>query len=295
MMRMFLRSVWLLLMVPGLAYGQTAAHPADSSANTSDVGTQLDALRESLLRTQQQVAAQQQEIQILKAQLKGGQSGTGGALASAVEVIRTSPAGPDANPSEPSPEIHNGNASSASQSSDQPTQQGGQQAPIGSIKLGDAVLNLGGFVDFENIFRTTNTQSNIATNFAGIPFNNTAQGRTAELRTTAQFSRLNMKIEDNFRGSHIMGYVEGDFSGNSAPGVYQSVNPLTNRLRLYFGYVKRGNWEFLGGQTWSWLTPNREGIGPMPSDLAITYNEDQNLAVGVPYTRAAELRAAYHP
>src|SRR5277367_6147620 len=124
-MRILLRCAWLLLVIPGLAYGQTAAPPADSSANTSDVGTQLDALRESLLRTQQQVAAQQQEIQILKAQLKGGQSGNGGALVSAAEVIRTNPTGPDANPSAPSPEIHNGSASSASQSADQPTQQGG--------------------------------------------------------------------------------------------------------------------------------------------------------------------------
>src|ERR1700690_509569 len=100
-MRILLRSVWLLLMIPGLAYGQSAAGPAGSSTNTSDVGTQLNALRESLLRTQQQVAAQQQEIQILKAQLKGGQSGTGGAVVSAVEVIRTNPAGPDAHPSDP--------------------------------------------------------------------------------------------------------------------------------------------------------------------------------------------------
>ena len=115
-----------------------------------------------------------------------------------------------------------------------------------------------------------------------------------EFRTTAQFSRLNFKIEDNFRGTDFLGYVEGDFSGNSAPGVYQSVNGLTNRLRLYFGYAKRGKWEILGGQTWSWLTPNRDGIGPIPSDLAITYNEDQNLGVGVPYTRAAEFRVAYH-
>src|SRR5271155_1764918 len=294
-MRFLLRSVWLLLMIPGLAYGQTATQPADSSAKTSDVGTQLDSLRESLLRTQQQVAAQQQEIQILKAQLKGGQTGTvGGTSVSTAEVVRTNPTEPDANPSEPSPEIRNGNASSASQSSDQPTQEGGQQAPIGSIKLGDAVLNLGGFVDFENIFRTTNTQSNIATNFAAIPFSNTALGSTSEFRSTAQFSRLNFKIEDHFRGTDFLGYVEGDFSGNSAPNVYQSVNGLTNRLRLYFGYARHGNWEVLGGQTWSWLTPNRVGIGPIPSDLAITYNEDQNLGVGVPYTRAAEFRVAYH-
>ncbi len=294
-MRIFLRSACLLLMIPGLAYGQTAAHPAESSANTSDVATQLDALREALLRTQQQVAAQQQEIQVLKTQLKGGQPGNaGGALITAAEVVRPNPAPPSANPSDVSPEIHPDVVSSVTRSSDQQAQQTEQKAAAGSIKLGDATLTPGGFVDFENIYRTTNTQSNIATNFAGIPFSNTPQGNVSELRSTAQFSRLSMKLEDHFRGVDLVGYVEGDFSGNSAPNVYQSVNGLTNRLRLYFGYARHGKWEVLGGQTWSWLTPNRTGIGPMPSDLAISYNEDQNLAVGVPYTRAAEFRVAYH-
>jgi hypothetical protein len=167
-------------------------------------------------------------------------------------------------------------------------------SPLSSFKLGDAVLTPGGFVDLENVFRTTNTQNNIATNFAAIPFSNTAQGHLTEFRTTAQFSRLNLKVFDKFGGNEITGYIEGDFSGNDASNVYQSVNGHTNRLRLYFGDFKRGKWEFLGGQTWSWLTPNRNGIGPMPSDLAITYNEDQNLEVGLPYTRAAELRVAYH-
>ena len=291
-MRIFSRTVWLLLMVPGLAYGQSAAKPADSSANTSDVATQLDALREALLRTQQQLAAQQQEIQVLKTELKSGQSGTaGGALITAAEVVRPNPTPPSANPSDVSPEIHPDVVSSVTRSADQ---QADQKPAAGSIKLGDATLTPGGFVDFENIYRTTNTQSNIATNFAAIPFSNTAQGNVSELRTTAQFSRLSMKLEDNFRGVDLVGYVEGDFSGNSAPNVYQSVNGLTNRLRLYFGYARHGKWEILGGQTWSWLTPNRTGIGPMPSDLAISYNEDQNLAVGVPYTRAAEFRVAYH-
>jgi hypothetical protein len=294
-MRIFLRGLWLLLMIPGLAYGQTAAHPADSTAGTSDVGAQLDLLREALLRTQQQVAAQQQEIQILKSQLKGGQSGSAGAaLIPAVAVVQPNSAPPKDNPSDPSPEIHNAIASPVNRPADQQPPQDDQQASVGSIKLGDAVLTPGGFVDFENVFRTTNTQSNIATNLSGFPFSNTPLGRVSEFRTTAQFSRLSVKVEDNFRGVDIIGYVEGDFSGNSAPGVYQSVNGLTNRLRLYFGYAKRGRWEILGGQTWSWLTPNRTGIGPMPSDLAVTYNEDQNLGVGVPYTRAAEFRVAYH-
>ena len=296
-MRILLRSLCFLLLAPGLVYGQNAAaHHADSSTNTSDVGSQLDALREALLQTQQQVAAQQQEIQNLKEQLKGGQPGTGdGAPVSTAGLVRPSPTSANLNSSHLSPDIHNASTKPLSASANRQAPQDGQQAPVGSIKVGDAILTPGGFVDFENIFRTTNTQSNIATDFAGIPYSNTAQGHVTEFRTTAQFSRLNLKLEDNFRGNVLIGYVEGDFSGNSAPTVYQSVNGLTNRLRLYFGYSKRGNWEILGGQTWSWLTPNRNGIGPMPSDLAITYNEDQNLGVGVPYTRAAEFRVAFHP
>ena len=288
-MRILLPSLCFLLMVPGFAYGQTAAQQADSSSDPSDVSAEINALREALLRTQQQVAAQQQEIEILKAQSRSGQT-------AAIEAVSPSPTPPNANPSNFSPGIHDGNgvADAVIPSAHQQTQQGEQQPALGTIKIGDAVLTPGGFVDFENIFRTTNTQSNIATNFAGIPFSNTPQGRLTEFRSTAQFSRLNFKIEDHFRNADFLGYVEGDFSGNSAPNVYQSVNGLTNRLRLYFGYVKRGKLEVLGGQTWSWLTPNRSGIGPIPSDLALTYNEDQNLGVGVPYTRAAEFRVAYH-
>ena len=33
----------------------------------------------------------------------------------------------------------------------------------------------------------------------------------------------------------------------------------------------------------------------MPNDLALTYDEDGNAQVGIPYTRAAEFRVVYHP
>jgi hypothetical protein len=293
-MRFLLRTVCFLLILPGLAHGQTIAPQAGSSSSTSDIGAEVKALREALLRTQQQVARQQQEIEILKGQSKTGPAATDSTAISPAGAASPISTPHSANSSDVAPEVHSVVANTSSQAGDPQAQKAAQTVPQASIKLGDAVLTPGGFVDFENVFRTTNTQSNIATDFAGIPYSNTASGSTTEFRTTAQFSRLNFKIEDTFRGNDFVGYVEGDFSGNSAPNVYQSVNGLTNRLRLYFGYAKRGKWELLGGQTWSWLTPNRDGIGPMPSDLAVTYNEDQNLGVGVPYTRAAEFRVAYH-
>jgi hypothetical protein len=171
--------------------------------------------------------------------------------------------------------------------------QSATQAPP-SLKIGTATFTPGGFVDIENLFRTTNTQNNLTTNYAAIPFSNTAQGRETEYRLTGQFSRFPITVKDKFGANDMTGYCEADFSGNDATSVYQTVNSHTLRLRLCFAHLNRGKWEILGGQTWSWLTPNRTGLGPMPSDLAVTYNEDQNLGVGLPYTRAAEFRVAYH-
>src|ERR1700756_4068689 len=285
-----LRVLCLLLIAPGVVCAQKSSEKPDSSPNNSDVATELKTLREALMQTQKQVAAQQEEIESLKARSNAGSLSASNQL---------SPAEAEAGaPDSASASIQPASVHTTAYVRRQPTRQDDQekaQSPIQGFKIGDAVLTPGGFVDFENIFRTTNTQSNIATSFATIPYSNPPQGNISEFRTTAQYSRLNLMVKDKYRGAEIIGYVEGDFSGNDAPGVYQSVNPHTNRLRLYFGDSRRGKWEFLGGQTWSWLTPNREGIGPIPSDLAITYNEDQNLGVGVPYTRAAEFRVAYHP
>ena len=278
------------VLLSGVLLGQAKAQNSDLSNNES-LSAEVKALREALSQTQKQMAVQQREIEALKANSRNAE------IHSAASELLP---GAEANGSSSSSLEPKTAFVSANVEPQLPMQQGQQtskpqNSPLGSFKVGEAVLDLGGFVDLENIFRTTNTQSNVATPFGAIPYNNTAQGRITELRTTAQFSRLNVKVTGSFRGNELTGYVETDFSGNDAPSVYQSVNSHTNRLRLYFANLKRGKWEFLAGQTWSWLAPNRQGIGPMPVDLALTYNEDQNLGVGVPYTRAAEFRVAYHP
>ncbi|MFY9732343.1 MAG: hypothetical protein WAK24_17170 [Candidatus Acidiferrales bacterium] len=281
-----LRVLCLLLIAPTVIWAQSS--PDDSPTNNTELAGEVKALREALLQTQKQMAAQQQQIETLKAQSNAGLLPTSN---------RLSPTEGEASaPNSASASIQPATVNTAAYVQPQPTPQDQEKAPslAQGFKIGDAVLTPGGFVDLENIFRTTNTQSNIATSFASIPYSNTPQGNISEFRTTAQYSRLNLMVKDKYRGNDITGYIEGDFSGNDAPGVYQSVNPHTNRLRLYFGDFKRGKWEFLGGQSWSWMTPNRTGIGPIPADLALTYNEDQNLGVGLPYTRAAEFRVAYH-
>jgi hypothetical protein len=245
--------------------------PPNQSSSTNgprDLASELETLRKALAETQKQVAAQQREIEALKNGLKS--AGT--------PIQNEQRSGPVLQPNTP-PQSSSASSNAASET---------------GVRIGNVVFTPGGFLDLENIYRTTNTQSNIATNFAAIPFNNTEQGNISEFRTTAQFSRLSLLISSKFGIHDITSYIETDFSGNNAPNVYQSVNGHTNRLRLFFADARLGKWEILGGQTWSWITPNRNGLGPMTVDLALTYNEDQNLSVGIPYTHAAELRAAYH-
>jgi hypothetical protein len=281
---------FVCLLLPCIALAQGSAQQTDSSKNDSDLAAEVKALRDALLQTQKQMAAQQLEIEALKERAKTEQAASVG-IEQAPRVMDA--AMHTAIPSSP------GSASSSigANVGSQPVsleQAKEKEKPLGSFNVGDAVFTPGGFVDFENIFRTTNTQNNIATNFAAIPYGNTAQGHLTEDRVTAQYSRFNIKVTDKVGDNELTGYCEADFSGNDATNVYEVVNGHTLRLRLCFMDLQRGKWEVLGGQTYSWLTPNRNGLGPLPSDMATTYNEDQNFQVGLTFTRAAEFRVAYH-
>ena len=75
-----------------------------------------------------------------------------------------------------------------------------------------------------------------------------------------------MKVGGNYGANNITGYVEGDFNGNDAANVFNTTNPHTLRLRLYFVDVRRGSWEFTAGQAWSLITPNRVGTSPFGPD-----------------------------
>jgi len=259
---------------------QTPAAPAQS-----DISEQLRKLQDALEAQQKQIAAQQEQIAEQKKELERlKQQQAAPALVSAPAGTRTA-----------SPQLVN--ADLRTPTAPAPAQQDSNQAkesPL-SFRIGSTEFTPGGFVDFENVFRTTNSGSIVTTNFGSIPFNSTTQGQMTEFRMTAQFSRLNLKVTGKHGVTDITGYFEMDFNGNDAANGFVTGNSHTFRERLAFANVRRHNWEFLGGQTWSWLTPNRRGIGPMPSDLALTYNEDGNAQAGIPYTRASEFRVVYHP
>ncbi len=266
-----LQAASVFLLASSLAMGQAPSAAAD---DPNSVAAEIKALREAMAAQQQQIAQQQQQIEKLQKQASAPQQDS--TSADAGRLVNAS--------------LNTNNPVNVSA---RPLQDKPKESPL-SFRIGAAEFTPGGFVDFENVFRSTNTGNVTATNFWTIPFNNTVQGHLTEYRSTGQYSRFNIKTHAKFGENDVTGYVEFDFNGNDAANVFVTSNPHTDRLRLYWLDLKRGKWEFLGGQTWGLQTPNRVGLSPNPSDIFTTLGEDAQTHVGVNYTRAAEFRATYH-
>jgi hypothetical protein len=167
-----------------------------------------------------------------------------------------------------------------------------------TLSLGNVDLTVGGFVDVQTAWRTTNTGNPGGLNFFAIPFSNTVGGNISEARINAANSRLSLKADTHFQWAgepvHAVGYFEGDFLGNDAANVFVTSNSHTFRVRQFFVDAQRGQWEILAGQAWSWVTPNRVGLASYPEAIFNTNDYDPNYNVGLTWTRATQLRVAYH-
>jgi hypothetical protein len=271
-----------------------------TAAPASAVEGEIQQLREALSEQQALLQTQQARIVQLENQLHVGQ-GQPVALASGTASGAVSIAGSaSAAPTEASSSL--GQPMSAAMAQPNPPQSGGTQKPGEPVpsplswKLGAAEFTPGGWADILGIFRTSDIGSGTGTTFGSIPFNNQEpQAGLTEFRATAQTSRLSLKVEANVNdATSVLGYVESDFNGYQPPNAYTSTNSGTFRLRLAFADIKHNNWEFIGGQTWSLLTPNRVGLSSMPQDVFTGYRLDTSYVAGLAYARQAAFRVIYH-
>src|SRR6202166_1424633 len=177
--------------------------------------------------------------------------------------------------------------------------QGGEKESPLFFKIGGAEFYPLGFLDATSIFRTTNltTQGggSIGTSFGSIPFNNTILGRDTEEKFSTQNSRLGLRVESDAGGGHVTGYLEADFLGYLAPNGNVTSNSDSLRMRLYWVDYKRGTWEVLGGQSWSFMTPNRNGLSALPGDLFYGQEMDTNYLLGLTWARQTGIRVILHP
>jgi hypothetical protein len=167
-------------------------------------------------------------------------------------------------------------------------------APL-AIHIGDADFLIGGFLDALAIVRSTNVGSGPATTFASIPLGNTAQGQLHETRMSAQTSRVNLMVTSKVGSASVRGFLEIDFLGAGPANAFVTANSHTPRMRNAWAQYSRGKFDFTGGQAWTLLMPNRNGLSPLSADVVPTQNLDANLQAGLVWARQNQFRLVAHP
>jgi hypothetical protein len=162
----------------------------------------------------------------------------------------------------------------------------------GSYAIGPAVcFTPGGFVELAGVFRSANTVSDVDTDFAGIPFRNSAQSRENEFRLSARQSRLSglfaARVEPTLQ---ISGYYEIDFLAAGVTSNSRESNSYVPRIRQIFATVDSldTGWHVLAGQAWSLITTDLSGITPLKEQIPLTI--DVQYVPGFNWTRNPQIR-----
>ncbi len=290
---------------PGSA--TTTAQPAGNAAKPAKTDAakaapapeavllELDQLKDAVQAQSQKVAEHTQELDSERAALHDELEGIArleAKLGIAPEAA-PSPAAPGAIVAGAAP-----SAVSSSSSSGLPESQINITKPENpvSFKIGGAVVTPGGFFDLTGIFRSADVGSGLGTNFTTLPYNNTLPlGQLSEFRFTSQGSRLSLKVEAKpMRLTTVTGYIESDFNGFEPANSNISTKSDTFRLRLAFVQLSHNKWDIVAGQTWSLLTPTREGISPFPETIFTALRLDTSYLAGLVFDRQPGFRVTYH-
>src|SRR5712675_1951373 len=138
-----LEKMCFVLLASGLALGQATATNS-GSAGTGSIADELKALREAISQQQKQISQQQQQIQTLEQQLEKKTSGRPHVADASMRKV----------PVQVKATITKENEKS-------------KESPL-SFRIVSTDFTPGGFVDFENVFLTTNTGGSTTTSFGAI-------------------------------------------------------------------------------------------------------------------------------
>src|SRR6266496_2324780 len=282
-----------IMTIPSAARAQNKALTdpavAESAGYKPERENSGELVADQIIELKKQLAEQQRQINELRLIVEGQRKLIADQVPEASRSSASEPAGSE------SRNMANSTASAAPMTGALAHQDSvNQDAPL-SLRIGSASITPVGFMDFTAVFRTPNAGSGIGTNFGSIPFNNTVAGKLTEIRLSAQNSRIGFRVDANVKGANVIGYFESDFLGAVPGNVAVTSNSDPNRLRLYWADVRKGKLEFMGGQSWSMLTPNRKGLSPLPSDLFYSQDIDVNYQAGLVWSRDPQFRVIYHP
>jgi hypothetical protein len=287
----------------------TTAAPSNSANGASSAGPsqndEITRLKEALAAQQKQLQALQQMLQqqqqliekaVTPAQTSESQRPNLGNVASLTPVFPAPAPAPVAStmalPAVPAPYPQGGTTGSSANPCEAPPD---AQTPA-YLRLGSVCIAPIGFMDLTPFWRDKNAGSSMGSNFGSVPLNNAVNGNLSETRFSIQNSRLGLRVDGDWKGTHFIGYNEFDFNGTSgSSSLAVSNGAVVPRLRLFWVDARKGKIEFLAGQSWSMLTPNRVGISALPGNLFYSQVIDINYVAGLTWSRQPGVRILFHP
>lgn len=282
------------------ATGGTESKPgtAAAPAAASPIAAELEELRQAVQVQEQQFAEHSKELDSERAALNEELQRIA-ALESKLGVEPAAPARTDASAADSAVPANAGAPASSldaqNSQSQQPINIVAPENPL-SFKIGGAEFTPGGFVDLTGIFRSRDVGSGLGTNFTILPYNNSLPlGQLSEFRFTGQGSRISLKVDAQpTKSTGVTGYIESDFNGFEPANSNISTKSDTFRLRLAFVQLRHNKWELVTGQTWTLLTPTREGLSPFPDNIFTALRLDTSYLAGLVYDRQPGIRVVYH-
>lgn len=136
---------------------------------------------------------------------------------------------------------------------------------LDKLKYKGVQITPGGFLEAASIYRTKNIESDLASSFAKIPFENAPLSRVEETRFSARQSRLTLLAQGDIDPTtHAAFYTELDFLGAAQTANSNESNSYNPRIRVVYGTMDWDDlgWHLLAGQNWSLVTLNSKGITP---------------------------------
>jgi hypothetical protein len=152
-------------------------------------------------------------------------------------------------------------------------------------------ITMGGFAAAETAYRSHDETADIGSSYAKIPFANDRAGQTGETDFTARQSRYSILAQgDVTKSVSASFYGEFDFLGAAQTANSNESNSYQPRIRNLYATIDWNDlgWHVLGGQSWSLVTLQNNGISPR-SEVAPSVIDSQYVP-GFAWTRQPGFR-----
>ncbi len=240
----------------------SAQAQSGSGAGASAQGGAVSATEAEIRELREQLKVQQEEIDALKAELRGrvgvpaAAAGEGpGAVASPAAAAAAGPPSRSAvrtvaHAAEPNP-VANSIAVA--------------RAPVAKPEEGIAFKGVrlipGGYVAAETATRTRALNASINTPFNATPYMNSGDAHVTEFEGTGRQSRLSLLAETDVPFGRVSGFYEMDLLGVGANSNNNQSNSYVLRQRQAWGRLERQNgFALTAGQMWSLVTETQLGL-----------------------------------